>query len=403
MTAKRQILLILLAGVVAGCAPVHLHAQDIMLPSDDYKPKLKKRKPKQDVLPDAPSVAPMTTIPVASLGYGAPSLTYLGRHYSLVTLDFLDEDRLLFSFRAPGLLEREATEASSDRQMKAVVLRLPDGAVESQALWTVPDRAAYLWMLKDGKFLLRERDGFKVGDPTLKTQQLFALRGQFQSLRIAPARKIVAASSLEPPSIDFTVRVISAESGQVTQTSHARVPSESSINSDGFLETTHDKYDQWSLKLEPFAGGSKLLGHVESSCLPKSAFLTEQEILVTGCNLSHIPKLSAVSATGQVFWESETPVPFLPPLLIPAGNGSRFLRESIVLKKPVRPGTEMLWVKAARGQAVRVYDTATSKVLFEVPISPILDGGGNVAISPSGQRVAVLNKGSIQVYDIPLE
>ena len=197
--------------------------------------------------------------------------------------------------------------------------------------------------------------------------------------------------------------MISAESGQVQQTSRVRVPSEFPINADGYLETTHDKYDQWSLKLDPFAGGSKLLGHVESSCLPSSAFLTEQEILVTGCNLSHIPNLSAVSTAGQVFWESETPVPFFPPLLIPTSNGSRFVRESMILKKPVRPGTEILWVKAVRGQVARVYDTATSKLIFEVPINPILDGGGNVAISPSGQRLAILNKGSIQVYDIPLE
>jgi hypothetical protein len=403
MAAKRHLLLILLASVLAGYVPAHLRAQDIPLPSDDYKPKVKKRKPKPDILPDAPRLAPMATIPVASLGYGPPSLTYLGRHYALVTLDFLDEDRMLFSFRAPGLLEREATEASSDRQMKAVVLKLPDGSVEAQGLWTVPDRSAYLWMLEDGKFLLRERDGLKVGDPTLKTRLLSELPGQFQSLRMAPTRKIVVTNTLEPPSTEFTIRVISTESGKAIQTSRARVPSASSINSDGYLETTHDKYDQWSLKLNPFAGGSKLLGHVESTCLPGSSFLTDQEILVAGCNLSRIPKLSAVSMTGQVLWESETLLPFLPPLLVPSGNGARFVRESIILKKPVRPGSEVLWVKAVRGQVARVYDSATSKILFEVPINPILDGGGNVAISPSGHRLAVLNKGSIQVYDIPAE
>ena len=65
----------------------------------------------------------------------------------------------------------------------------------------MPDRATYLWMLKDGKFLLRERDGFKLG-VTLKTQQLFALPGQFQSLRMAPARKVVVASTLEARSTD---------------------------------------------------------------------------------------------------------------------------------------------------------------------------------------------------------
>jgi len=38
---------------------------------------------------------------------------------------------------------------------------------------------------------------------------------------------------------------------------------------------------------------------------------------------------------------------------------------------------------------------------LESPLTPILDGGGNVAISPSGQRVAILNAGAIQVFQLP--
>jgi hypothetical protein len=81
-------------------------------------------------------------------------------------------------------------------------------------------------------------------------------------------------------------------------------------------------------------------------------------------------------------------------------DGSRFVRESIVLKKKPSAGTETLWVKAVKGQVVRVFDAATGKVIFETPVAPILDGGGNVALSPAG-RLALLNNGSIQVFDLP--
>jgi hypothetical protein len=50
---------------------------------------------------------------------------------------------------------------------------------------------------------------------------------------------------------------------------------------------------------------------------------------------------------------------------------------------------------------VRVFDAASGNVALEAPASPPLDGGGNVAISPSGRRVAVLNAGAIQVFDLP--
>ena len=36
-----------------------------------------------------------------------------------------------------------------------------------------------------------------------------------------------------------------------------------------------------------------------------------------------------------------------------------------------------------------------------MPVSPILDAGGNFALSPSGNRFAVLNAGSIQIFDLP--
>jgi hypothetical protein len=50
---------------------------------------------------------------------------------------------------------------------------------------------------------------------------------------------------------------------------------------------------------------------------------------------------------------------------------------------------------------VRVFEASNGKVLFEAPIKTIYDGGGNVALSPSGKRVAILNGDAIQVYELP--
>jgi hypothetical protein len=52
-------------------------------------------------------------------------------------------------------------------------------------------------------------------------------------------------------------------------------------------------------------------------------------------------------------------------------------------------------------QSVTVFDAATGDVAFVSPLSPMLDAGGNVAVSPSGRRVALLNAGAIQVFDLP--
>jgi len=200
---------------------------------------------------------------------------------------------------------------------------------------------------------------------------------------------------------EIVTRVVQVESGQVLRTTHSRALAEQPINAEGSLKVVHDnKYDQWSLRLTPFSGDPKVLGRIESTCLPSPSFVSDSEILVAGCDPAHVPKLTAVSADGRVLWQSEAPLSYVPPLLLTPPDGSRFVRESIVLKKQPSAGTGTLWVKAVKGQVVRVFDDATGKVVLETPVAPILDAGGNVALSPSG-RVAVLNNGSIQVFDLP--
>ena len=401
--------------------------QPPMLPGD-FPPRIKKHKT-PDKLPPIPTISPMFSISAAPLGYGPPGPTYLGRNQNLVTLGFLDENHLLFSFRAPGLLAREgdANQATAERQMRAVVLTLPDGKVESETVWTLQDRGPYLWFPRDGQFLLRDREGLETGDATLQTKPLAPLPGGFLAMRLDPSGKFLLASSVDPaahfdstnamgtrkvlplrtqlgPNPDPTniaERLIRVESGQVLSTRHASSAAPRSIDAEGFLDTVHEKLDQWSLTLDSFNGGSQVLGHVESTCLPTSFFASDREMLVAGCTEGHIPKLMGVSASGRLLWQIETPIAIVPPLFIVSQDGSRFARETVVFKHPPGADSQIPWVKAVKGQVARVFDLATGKVVMETPISPTFDAGGNVALSPSGRRLAVLNAGAIEVFDLP--
>ncbi|HUB28684.1 MAG TPA: hypothetical protein VL967_03265 [Terracidiphilus sp.] len=398
----------LLFGLSLACALV-LHAQDIMLPSDDYKPRLRKRKI-PDLIPPVPTFPPVLSIPLAPLGYGPPGPTYLGRHHVLFSLDFLDETRLLVSFRAPNLMHRESgSDAENEiRQMRAIVLSLPSGKVETQTLWTVPGPERYVWTLNNGAFLLHDHDGLLLGNVKLDTSHFLQLAGSLLSLDIDPTRKIAVVNTLEPekdasanrPAV--VARVVDLGSGHVIKTIKTSQPIQSPINSEGFLNITHDKLDQWSLRLDEFAGTNSVVAHIESTCQPTSSFIAGHEVLIAGCTLTKNRKLSAVSIDNpsKQLWEFETPDFLIPPLFATAPDGSDFARETVVLKNP-KPAPDTLWIKAVKAQVVRIYDSNTGKALLETKVSPPLDGGGNVAISPSGKRIAVLNTGAIQVFDLP--
>ena len=381
-------------------------------------------------LPGKPSPQPSFTITVAPLGFSPPGPIYLGQRNSLASLDFLDENRLLFTFRVPGLMYREAGagEESDERRIRAVVLALPAGTVEAEALWTLHDRARYLWMLRDGHFLLRDRDSLQRGDATLELKPFLHFQGPLLSVEMDPAQQFLVTNSREPAAAtnkpgdvpspataqanvvadgpqpagqpDLVVRILRRDSGQVMLVSRVRSIVHLPINSQGYLEILRGRGMDWTLNLNYFGGGSSILGRVDSACWPTADFIAEREVLVTGCADSNAQKLVAMTTGGRRLWEVFPSAQAVWPLTVNSPDGLRLARETLAVTHPIS-ATAPLDDVDVQGQTVEVYDAASGTVALKTPASPILDAGGNVAISPSGRRVAVLNAGAIQVFELP--
>ena len=387
-----------------------------------------------DHYPLGPSLPPAFTIPVAPLGFLVPGDNYLLRHQTLMSLDFLDEDRLLFTFRVSGLMQRDVDDdlKGAPQHIKAIVVVISTGKLESQAEWIVPDRSRYLWMLKDGHFLLRGRNGLDQGDTELKTTPSVTLPGHLLWIQMDPDQQYIMANSLESanavqmsrdpgssgqpisstdpqtagePSILVT-RTLKRASGEVIHVSKVPWTHQDSnwpMSSEGYLERLHEGSDHWLLKLNNYAGGDIVVARFDSTCLPRYKYISETELLVTRCDPDNdnLGKLAAISTRGISLWEVKTSTNAIWPLLVTGSSGSRVARETLLLKHPVKRYKRMLDIEDFEGQMVRVFDAADGKVVLEAPLTPILDAGGNVAISPSGQRVAILNAGAIQVFELP--
>lgn len=387
-----------------------------------------------DRYPGSPSVPPAFTIPAGPLGFSVPGENYLLRRESLVSLDFLDEDRILFTFRVSGLMQRDAGDASDDRkqQIRALVLSLPSGKVESSAEWTVPDRSHYLWMLHDGHFLLRVPGGLDEGDAELQTKPYLRLPGRLLWIEMDPLQQVMITNSLEPesdgkkasdpgpavtePSSDTTkgqtrdqqnvlvARTQKMATGEVIRVSREPWTSQTSdwpVNSQGYLENSRDKFGQWMLQLDSFSGGNRVLTRVDSSCPPTYKFVSDSVLLLSTCDPDSGWKLRAMMSYGLSLWEKRTAMNAMWPLWVANPSGSRVARETLLLKRSADKYKRMIGVGDFEGQTVKVFDTANGKTVLESPLSPIFDGGGNVAVSPSGERIAILHAGAIQVFQLP--
>lgn len=400
--------------------------------------------------PQNPSLTPMWTIPVEPMGFSPPGPLYLGQRNSLVSLDFIDENRLLFTFRVPGLIHRELspgdTADGEERQIKAVVLTLPTGNVETEGLWKLHDRTRYLWMLKDGHFLLRDKNDLQVGNDHLILKPLLQFPGPLRWLEMDPTEQFLVSNSFEPARLpgksgevgnpatasasltednqsaagssssssggddsssderpespDMVVRILRRESGQVLLVSRVRATVHLPINSEGYLESLRGRGEAWVLNLNFFTGGSRVLGTVDSNCAPNNEFISQREVLVTACDGSGGHKLVAVTTEGKILWDDLNPATAIWPTLTHSADGLRLIQETLAVTHAVS-AYEPLSTDDIKGQLVRVLDAATGEMVFESPASPVFDAGGNVAISPSGRRVAVLNAGAIQVFELP--
>jgi hypothetical protein len=395
-------------------------------PGQSHKGKL---RPLPDRLPDKPSLAPAFSIPIEPLGFSAPGPIYLGQRNSLASLDFIDENRLLFTFRVPGLMHREESVGPDGeaRQIRAVVLSLPSGAVTAEALWTVHDRVRYLWMLKDGQFLLRDRDSLLLGNAKLDLKPQLHFPGPLLWLEMDPSQQYLVTNSREPataeekpgdvpnPSsarVDMTVdgakpdapelvvRILRRGSGQVMLVSRTRMSVHLPINSDGYIESLRGNGDQWLLNLKFFSGGSTELGKLNSACAPGFDFVSQRELVATACDGAGSHRLMAMTTDGRRLWEDLSSPQAIWPLLVMSPDGSRLARETLIVNHAVNAYSP-LDSEDIKGQMVRVFDAANGKIELEAQAGPPLDAGGNVAFSPSGRRVALLNGGAIQVFELP--
>ena len=378
------------------------------------------------------TVAPAFTIPVEPLGFTAPAPFYLGTRNTLVSLDFLDEDHLLFTFRVPGLIHRDHREPigsdDEERRVRAVVLALPGGNIQADTVWTLHDRRRYLWMLDGGQYLLRDRNELKVGDASLQVKPFLRFPGPVLWVEVDPNRKYVVTGSSEPPATasragevsspstaaaalvsdepgasaqpDLVLRILSRDSGKVMLVSHVKSAVHLPINGDGYLETLRGNGKAWLVSLDHFEGGSTVLGSIDSACSPLLDFLSPRTFLATICESSGDPRIVAMTPGGRRLWESPGLGSGVWPVLVTGADGSRLARETLTVSHGVSAFAP-LDTDDIKGQDVQVFDVATGKVALRAQANPPFDVGGNVAVSPSGRRVAIIMAEGIQVFDLP--
>jgi len=412
--------------------------------------KKKKQTPRAA---DKELVKPSITIPVTPLGFAPPNAFYFGERFAMVSLNFLDEDSLLFTFRVPGLIAREPAVAGqttvAERHIRAVTLALPSGKVNAEAIWVLHDYSRYLWTMPGKKFMLRDRNLLQIGDASLHLEPFLRFPGPVNAVQFDPGQHLLITDTTEPPAQEPAakgggtaaagpaaqqevgnpptasarmvvrgpqdgkgevpeaqrlVRILRMDTRQVLLFSHAGGSVHLPVDGEGYYDALRSGDSRWLVAFEFFKGASTPIGMVDSICDPGLDALASGIVLVSACLPNGARHLTALDRNRDKdharLWDLTLPATKVWPQWTTSADGMRFARSTLEVTHPIGIYSP-LDDSDVRGQSVQVYDLATGAVQLTVPVSPVLDGGGNFALSPSGRRFAVLNDGAIEVFDLP--
>jgi hypothetical protein len=381
----------------------------------------KASNPIPAALPFAP---PAITIPLGPLGYKLPRSAPPYESSPSEELYFVDSDHILVTFRIPELLERlpDCPPNDEDRTIHAVILDLPSGKVEAAANWRLHDQLQYLWPLSGGRFLVRQHSRLMVTDAELKLHPFLKPVSRLESVQVSrDGRYVVVETAFERhtsaahqtlieslklkgvPTPKEDVRVMVVDSERRTVIAESREPQVIPMRliRDGYVETVRRRSSRWALHYVPFGGVSRTVIEFTSKCEPQMEVLNADALLLENCPTTGGGNgLLALSLEGKPLWsirpDRALAIPHL--TLSPAANAVALSR--IRLANPVDMWISVIHDENIVGQQIDLLDATTGKIQLEAMASPARIYGQDYALSPDGQRLAVLKTDRVQVFEV---
>lgn len=363
---------------------------------------------------------PVISIPVQPLGYTSPGILPEFYSYAMVSLHFVNNGQLLFSFDVKGLLERDDScpNADTQRKVRAVILDLPSGKVVKQADWQLFDFGDYLWRVDGGRFLLRRCMQLDLLDANLTPKLLVQAHSPILNVQFSPDHSILEEqeTGTEKPTDGATQEVMSSQLGEPASVvnvnfirmeppaifARGQIPAAASIPivPAGILESLSSDNNHWYIDLVPFRSGDAIQHHIvsfKSMCPPALYPLAHDVFAAVVCPASDASVLRGYTTAGGLLWQKTFPPNMWMPRILLSPDGTHFAVESVRLRHP-HAALDPVHAEDVDAQIVDIFDIRTGVPVGSLRTTPAYTAGKNVDFSPDGSRIAVLHNGVIEVY-----
>jgi hypothetical protein len=279
-----------------------------------------------------------------------------------------------------------------------------------------------LWALRNGKFLVRQRDTLLLTDSTLQLQPYLQSPTPIRLVKLSPDGRLLLIESdlekhtpeehrrlteqaelegLSPPREDVQMSILRVADGATVGRARALNPTDLPLIEDGFLEALTGQGDHWMLRYRPFEGEPSIVADVASSCHPNENPVSDKTVFVSLCpNGSGDHVFEAISLAGKTLWSYKWDSHFIWPTMAAAENGERVAFSTLRVARPLS-SIDPFDESELQGQRIEVLDVESGRLDLTEFATPMLSGGQNYTLSPDGKRFAVLRENAVEIYDLP--
>jgi hypothetical protein len=372
------------------------------------------------VLPDANATATTgaeASVSIAELGY-APRRNreaYNFDHEAAVA--FLGSGELLCTFNPHTLVERSA-EQDATRVIRALLMDVTTMRVTRTLDWHVPDDKQYLWPSHDNRVLVHVGDELRVYGPGLKLENRTRLGGPLTFLRTSPSGRMIVLgilherhspemhrqlqSALEgPPEEDVEVRLLDGNLQPLGSWLNSGNLAAPVLSNGGELRLLLNSNQRYRIVEYGWNKQRRNVASIISACTPDLASVPPNLIFVSGCSRVTKEKWCRVlRPDGQPILKTSCASPEM--VQYASGNdaGQVFALGVVEATRSMIPGASFKAADLAEGR-ISIYRTQdggrVAKIRFLSPTAT----EQTFALSPSGDRVAVLSGSQVLFYGIP--
>jgi hypothetical protein len=365
----------------------------------------------------AATVQAEATISIGELGYAPRSIRedYGFDHEAAIA--YLGPDELLCTFNPHILVPRTPGEPAA-RLIRAALVDVRTRLVIHTVDWRVPDGSQYLWAVAGDRVLVHVGDQLRAYGPGLKLEHSVPLGAPLAFLKTAPSGRTIVLGLLHErhspgmhrqlrealgaePEEDVEVRLFDGHLQPLGSWLHSGSLNAPTLSDGGELRlAVNSRQSRWSIMEYGWNNHRRVVATVMSVCRPDLMSLPPNLLLVSGCaRIAGERWYRVLGPDGRAVLRMSSPPSDLARYPCGSEAGQVFALDFAEPARSMIHGSAFS-ASALIAELVTVYDVHSGRRLLTVRLPDPAATEQTFALSPRGDRLAVLSGNQVSIFDV---